>query len=87
MTPDDIHTLDAKIDTINDRLARIETLMETESLRCPYRVDIARAGNNITRLERVERQLDNLRLKIAGWAGFAGVAAAIASEIVKTLLS
>lgn len=86
MTPDDIHTLDAKIDVINDRLARIETLMETESLRCPYRVDIARASNNIKRLERVEQQLDNLRLKIAGWAGFAGVAAAVVSEIVKAII-
>ena len=78
----------------NPFVARVETLIETESLRCPYREAIARSSNNRERLENVEKKTETLqsvitdiRLKVASWAGFAGIAAVVASELIKAVVN
>ena len=90
----DFNTVETKIDKIMDRLARIETLVETEGLRCPYRSDIARASNNIIRLKETENKISQLQgaihdiqLKVASWAGVAAIAGIAISEIAKWAFS
>ena len=64
--PDDIKELrraveglrvavDARFDSLTQQVTRLMTLSETESARCPYRVDIARASNNRARLSALEK--------------------------------
>ena len=48
---------------ILERLARIEALLETEAQRCPYQVQIARAGNNVQRIEAVKHRHEMLEKK------------------------
>jgi len=92
--PPGFDALDLKIDQIMDRLTRIETLVETEGLRCPYRPEIARAANNIVRLKETEIKIDQLQgaihaiqLKVASWAGVAAIAGVAISEFAKWAFS
>ena len=50
---------------LQKRLARIETMLETEAARCPYRETISRATNNVQRLDELENTVLDLRLAMA----------------------
>ena len=47
----------AKLDRLAEEVARMRALQETETARCPHREDIARAKNNVARIEKVESKL------------------------------
>jgi len=97
MPPDDIRAimdklvaLDAKIDDLQDRAARTETMIETEALRCPHREDIARGRNNVKRMDKIEgaveansHMIQTMQVKIASWAGFASMASVAVAELIK----
>jgi hypothetical protein len=57
--------VDDKLDQVLQRLAAIETLIQTEAARCPYREDIARARNNIQRVIALEDIVNGVRLDLA----------------------
>ena len=50
--------LEAKIDKLLEKVARLETLTATEAARCPFREDVAKARNNVARIERVETRIE-----------------------------
>jgi hypothetical protein len=72
---------DFKVEISAD-IGAVKTLIETESMRCPYREQIARASNNVDRLSVVEERVTGLRIDSAksGAAG-GGVVAMITAMI------
>ena len=57
--------LEAKIDKLLEKVARLETLTATEADRCPFRVEIAKGANNVVRLEKVETRTELVAVKLA----------------------
>ena len=90
MPPDDIQSIiekldriGTKIDDLQDRMARTETMIETEALRCPHRETISKAANNIRRLEEVEDKVQRVQIELASRAWLSGgIGGAIISGIV-----
>lgn len=60
---------------IRERIARIEALLSQHGALCPNREIIAKAANNIEKLEELERTFQAFRLEITRggmMGGFAG---------------
>ena len=58
---EDIHhadRLEAKIDKLLEKVAKLETLTATEAARCPFREDVTQIGRNVMRLEKIEGKVD-----------------------------
>ena len=73
--------------SLNERTARVETLIETDAARCPYREEISKAANNKRRLASVEEKLTNVRIKVAGIAVLSGGGGgALAAAVVAKLM-
>jgi len=64
-----IAKMDRKLDILTEQVAQLRTLVETEADRCPYREDIARASNNIKRVEEIENKVEQNSLNIAKLIG------------------
>ena len=83
---DDITQLDNRIRdlerTVSGGLAELMALVQSESVRCPYREQIAFATNNSNRLKVIEQQVTDLRISWAksGAAG-GGVVGAITTAV------
>lgn len=89
MTPDETTMIRKELKQINEAIARLQTLIETEAQRCPYREEISRASNNHHRLQRVESDIDELQkaaaISGAMGGGAAGLVAAVVVGIGKVL--
>ncbi len=63
-----INKLTQSIDSMrvetSQRLTALETQVANESALCPYREDIARAKNNITRFEVIEASIEDVEAKV-----------------------
>jgi len=64
--------LAAEVHQGNERMARIETLLETEAERCPYREDISEVPRHRKRIGDLEKIMIGVRLKVAGVALLSG---------------
>lgn len=60
MTSDEVQGIREDIQELALQVKGLQTLIETESARCPYRETIARAQNNRERLVAVEQDQDKL---------------------------
>lgn len=56
----DVGGINDKLDDMIQRIATIEAKQATEAERCPYRELLARAANNINRMNRIEDDIDAL---------------------------
>jgi len=69
--------LEAKIDKLLEKVAKLEALAATESDRCPFRERIAKAANNAVRLEKAEHGIEENRASIQllriNWAKLVGL--------------
>ena len=69
--------LESKIDTLLEKVAKLEALAATESDRCPFRERIAKAANNATRLDKAEMTIEinraSIQLLRLNWAKFLGL--------------
>lgn len=72
ITREDINKLDIKLDLLIKQVATLEALQATETERCPFREEVARASNSAERLEKLEIRVSKLELT---WARIAGVIA------------
>lgn len=79
----------ARLDRLAEEIARMRALQETEGTRCPYRETMARAANNVTRLDKFEVRLHDhdeaistLRLN---WAKL--IAALVGSSVLGGVLA
>jgi len=77
-----LEVLDDKIDTMSSRIARIETLLETEAARCPFRESIATAGAIVPRIAKLEDRLVQLEIRVAAIGGLAGIVASVITALV-----
>lgn len=77
-----LEVLDDKMDTLNTRIARIETLLETEAARCPFRESISAAAATITRVTKLEDRLVRLEIRVAAIGGVAGVVTSAITALV-----
>lgn len=79
----------AKLDRLAEDVARMRALQETETARCPHREDIARAKNNVARIEKVESKLvevdDAIGALRLNWAKL--IAALVGSSVLGGVLS
>jgi hypothetical protein len=82
MTETDTRRIDDKLDTINTRVARIETLLETEAARCPFRESIASAAATIARVGKLEDRLIRLEVRVAAIGGTAGIVTAVITSLI-----
>ena len=81
-----LEVLDDKIDTMSSRIARIETLLETEAARCPFREAISAAADVVKRVEKAENRLVQLEVRVAAIGGVAGiVTSAITALVIASL--
>lgn len=86
---------DTDADKILQRLARIETLLETEGARCPYREQLVRASNNVEerhqlalRVTALEDHVTDVRINVArmlATGGAGGIVGALVMEFIKQL--
>ncbi len=51
--------------SVEKKLSELSTKVDAEASNCPYREKIARAANNIARLEQLEKRLHELELAAA----------------------
>ena len=82
MSESELAELRRELQTMDRLTTRLETLATTEGDRCPYRETIARAANNVKRLDDMDRRVDamgehvtGLRIevvRVATIAGFSG---------------
>lgn len=77
-----LEALDDKINTINTRVARIETLLETESARCPFREPISAAAATIPRMTKLEDRLVQLEIRVAAIGGTAGIVMGVVTNLI-----
>ena len=77
-----LEVLDDKIDTMSSRVARIETLLETEAARCPFREAISAAGATITRVTKLEDRLIRLEIRVAAIGGTAGLVVGVITNLI-----
>ena len=77
-----LEVLDDKIDTMSSRIARIETLLETEAARCPFREAISAAENVGKRVEKAENRLVQLEVRVAAIGGVAGIVTSAITALV-----
>lgn len=79
----------AKLDRLAEEVARMRALQETETARCPHREDIARAKNNVARIEKVESKLvevdDAIGALRLNWAKL--IAALVGSSVLGGVLA
>ena len=79
----------AKLDRLAEDVARMRALQETETARCPHREDIARAKNNVARIEKVESKLvevdDAIGALRLNWAKL--IAALVGSSVLGGVLA
>lgn len=72
-----IQQINDKLDSIADRLARLETLSETEADRCRYLPDIVTARHTIMDLAETNRKVaencEAIRLLQMNWAKLVGL--------------
>jgi antitoxin component of RelBE/YafQ-DinJ toxin-antitoxin module len=75
MTESDCNRIESSINALSDRLGamqldmsqrltRLENQVANEGALCPFRETIARAGNNVKRLEITEARIDHVEDKI-----------------------
>ena len=90
----DLAALDTKMDIVMDRLVRIETLIQTETERCPHREAIARASNNGERLSSAETHIESLQaavhsvqLRLASWGALSGSIGGVLTVVASKLLN
>lgn len=77
-----LEVLDDKIDTMSNRIARIETLLETEAARCPFREAISAAADVVKRVEKAENRLVQLEVRVAAIGGVAGIVTSAITALV-----
>ncbi len=77
-----LEVLDDKMDTLNTRIARIETLLETEAARCPFREAISQAGDTAKRVKNLESRVLELQVRVAAIGGVAGVVTSAITALV-----
>jgi len=77
-----LEVLDDKIDTMSSRIARIETLLETEAARCPFRESIATAAAIEPRVIKLEDRLVQLEIRVAAIGGVAGIVTAVITSLI-----
>ena len=82
-----LEVLDDKIDTMSSRIARIETLLETEAARCPFRESISAAAATITRVTKLEDRLVRLEIRVAAIGGVAGIVTSAITALVISALT
>ena len=58
ISPANLDKIESKLDKLLEKVAKLEALAATESDRCPFREEVARAANNVARLERVEGRVE-----------------------------
>lgn len=81
-----LEMLDDKIDAMSSRIARIETLLETEAARCPFREAIAAAADLVKRVEKAENRLVQLEVRVAAIGGVAGIVTSVITALVISAL-
>ena len=64
LTQAELDRINGKLDTMLERMARLEALAATEADRCPFRVEISKATNNVGRLEKVEGRVETTAEKL-----------------------
>ena len=84
--PDALTALNAKQDEIISRLAVVETLLRTEAERCPLREIVPQVAQNTTAIGELDSCMRKIQLKIASWAGFAGVAGGVIAELGRRII-
>ncbi|MGI5872795.1 MAG: hypothetical protein ACOX8T_12250 [Bacillota bacterium] len=77
-----LEVLDDKMDTLNTRIARIETLLETEAARCPFREAISAAADVVKRVEKAENRLVQLEIRVAAIGGTAGIVMGVVTSLI-----
>ena len=77
-----LEVLDDKIDTMSSRIARIETLLETEAARCPFREAISQAGDTAKRVKDLESRVLELQVRVAAIGGVAGIVTSAITALV-----
>jgi hypothetical protein len=83
---EEIHSIREDMSKVLGRVTTIETLVSTEAARCPYRETIAKAANNKTRLDNLERDVTTMRIQVARigalYGGLSGIGGAIITAVV-----
>jgi hypothetical protein len=77
-----LEVLDDKIDTMSSRIARIETLLDTEAARCPFREAISAAADVGKRVGTLENRLVQLEVRVAAIGGVAGIVTSVITALV-----
>ena len=77
MTPEDLdrrlETVDAKLDALALDLQELRTLMNTETDRCAYRVEIAQSAALPPRITDLEKRMRDIELNTAKIAVIVGI--------------
>ena len=98
ISPANLDKIESKLDKLLEKVAKLEALAATESDRCPFREEVARAANNVARLERLSEKVDAntdsihaLRRDRAMLAGAGAVAGSLVGggiwEVIAKLIS
>ena len=82
----DLQRLTDIVNSLERRMAVAESLDERHAALCPYKTDINRASNNITRLSGLEDKVTDLRLNMARIAGIIGLAGTVTGGLIVPLI-
>lgn len=89
ITREDIDKLEGKLgeklDALIKQVVRLEALQETETDRCPFREEVARASNSAERLEKLETRVAKLELTWAKALGLILGAGAVGGGVSQLL--
>lgn len=72
---------------IGNTLAEVQAMQRTESARCPYREDIARAVNGMEAVKKFDDRLRRVEVKVASIAAIIGILTGVVSSFITTLLT
>jgi hypothetical protein len=78
--------LEDKLDQILQRISTIETVVARQSDLCPHRELLARAANNIVRMDRMEGVVTALRLEMARIGAIAGGISGLSGAIISAVV-
>ena len=85
--------LDAKLDQVLQRISTIEAVVQRQGELCPHRELLARAANNIIRMEKMEGRMTTIgntitdvRLEVARIGAIAGGISGLGGAVVTAVV-